>query len=160
MSTAIRNGFSLKAYEPSDLNAVIDIEYQCYQYPWSRNIFQQCYTMGYSMQLALSCNIISGYCVMSTAMREAHILNLCVAPSLQNQGIATSLMHHVINEARKRNCQRMFLEVRISNIAAQQLYSRLGFNQIGERRNYYRRGFGREDALVLAKELVSLYQPE
>ena len=50
--------------------------------------------------------------------------------------------------------ERVFLEVRTSNVTAYNLYESLGFNEIGVRPGYYPAYIGREDALVLAKEFL------
>jgi ribosomal-protein-alanine N-acetyltransferase len=62
-------------------------------------------------------------------------------------------MDKLIKIARRLQTEMMFLEVRPSNEAARRLYDKLGFNEIGTRANYYPAEKGREDALILAKQL-------
>ena len=64
------------------------------------------------------------------------------------------LVEYAIRHARNRNAQSIFLEVRPSNEAAVMLYDSMGFNEIGIRNGYYPAQSGREDALVMALELV------
>jgi len=92
--------------------------------------------------------------VLSVAAGEAHLLNVCVAPRLQGEGHGRRLMKRLIDLARWHQAQRIFLEVRPSNPRAIRLYHDLGFNEIGRRPNYYPARQGREDALVLALELL------
>ena len=63
-------------------------------------------------------------------------------------------MEYLINQARSQAAINMFLEVRLSNQVAYQLYEKLGFNEIGVRHDYYPAYTGREDAIVLAIELI------
>ena len=62
-------------------------------------------------------------------------------------------MHALLRIARARRVDRVFLEVRPSNVAAIRLYDAEGFNEIGRRPRYYPARNGREDALVMALEL-------
>jgi len=60
----------------------------------------------------------------------------------------------LLGQARRRRASSIFLEVRPSNVAARTLYDSLGFNEIGRRKGYYPGVTSREDALVMAKELI------
>ncbi len=137
----------------ADLDAVLHIEYQAYPHPWTPSIFRDCLTSGYACWLLKQDEDILGYGVMSVAVGEAHILNLCIHPQYQGQGLGLALMEHLLRLARRHHANTMFLEVRPSNVAACALYERLGFNEVGLRRNYYPDNNGREDALILALEL-------
>ena len=66
------------------------------------------------------------------------------------------MLDTLIKTAREKGALQMYLEVRPSNYAAQYLYHRAGFNEVGLRKNYYRGKKGREDAVVFAKELSVL----
>ena len=91
---------------------------------------------------------------MSVAAGESHILNLSVDPDMQRRGVGTRLMKHFVQLARRHNADTVMLEVRPSNAGAVRLYEKLGFNEVGVRRNYYPAPDGREDALLLALSLV------
>ena len=93
-----------------------------------------------------------GYCILSMAVGEAHVLNICVAPAEQGQGIGRKMLEHLIETARGR-AETMFLEVRPSNTVAIALYEDMGFNEIGVRKGYYQSEHGREDGLMLALQI-------
>jgi ribosomal-protein-alanine N-acetyltransferase len=95
-----------------------------------------------------------GYGVLSAAAGEAHVLNVCVAPHCQGEGLGRRLMRRLIDLARWHRAERIFLEVRPSNPHAVALYDTLGFNEIARRANYYPAAGGREDAIVMALELL------
>jgi ribosomal-protein-alanine N-acetyltransferase len=87
---------------------------------------------------------------MSVAAGECHILNLCVHPQAQGNGLGKKLLTKLLLVARKHHADTAFLEVRPSNKIAITLYSNSGFNEVGMRRNYYPAKHGREDAIIMA----------
>ena len=76
-----------------------------------------------------------------------------VVPERQRQGLGGKLLEHLMNIARGHGATRLFLEVRPSNAAGLALYQRHGFIGIGRRKGYYPAAAGREDAIVMAKDL-------
>jgi ribosomal-protein-alanine N-acetyltransferase len=137
-----------------DIPMVLEMENRSYEYPWSEGIFHDCLRFGYSSWVIEIDRNIIGYAVMSIAVKECHILNICVEPKQQGQGIGRRFLLQLLDIARARQADTAFLEVRPTNIRALSLYFSEGFNEIGTRRDYYPAGFGREDAVVLAKTLI------
>ena len=138
-----------------DLVDVAAIEQGSYAFPWSENIFRDCLRVGYTCRaLDLSGQII-GYGVMSLGAGEAHVLNVCVREEYRSLGFGRRLLEHLLERAQTSGVSEAFLEVRPSNLAAIRLYQRLGFEQIGIRRGYYQAPDGREDAIVLNRELAT-----
>lgn len=140
---------------PGDLPAVITIEQQVYNFPWSENIFRDCFTIGYSCWVCEDPQKgVIGYGILSIAAGEAHIMNICLSPTVHGQGYGRRMMEKLIAIAREKRAMSMFLEVRPSNTAAIALYEKMGFNEIGVRKGYYPAENGtREDAVMLALEL-------
>ena len=136
-----------------DLDTVMDIESQAYDFPWTQGIFRDCLRVGYCCWCYENDGLIQGYGVMTVAAGESHILNITVRPESQRQGIGGKLMKHFLQLARRHNADIAMLEVRPSNTSALRLYEKLGFNEISVRRNYYPSDNGREDALLLALSL-------
>lgn len=137
-----------------DLPAVLAIELRAYPYPWTEGIFRDCIKAGYSLWVLDSHDGLIGYGVLSAAGGEAHILNLCVDPLRQGQGHGRRLLTRLLDLARWHRVERVFLEVRPSNTHAIALYHRSGFCEIGQRPNYYPARWGREDAVVMAREML------
>jgi ribosomal-protein-alanine N-acetyltransferase len=149
------HGSRLRPLAVSDLDAIMAIEVRAYGFPWTEGIFRDCIRVGYCCWCYEVKGVIHGYGVMSVAAGESHILNLSVRPDSQRQGIGTKLMNHFLQLARRHNADTVMLEVRPSNTPAIGLYQKLGFNEIGIRRNYYPAEHGqREDALLLALSLL------
>ncbi len=142
---------------PGDVHAVMEIEQRAYEFPWSAVNFEDCLRSGYYCCVYLKGTHLNaspiGYAVMSVFAGEAQILNICIDPTMQGQGLGRRLLRHLIGEAGRKSADTLFLEVRSSNRAAFSLYDAAGFNEIGQRRGYYPAQDGREDALVLALSL-------
>ena len=91
---------------------------------------------------------IAGYIVARETAGELHINNVAVRPEFRRRGIGETLLSRVIEEARRRNANAAFLEVRSANHAAQALYEKCGFRAIARRANYYSEPL--EDAVVMS----------
>jgi len=136
-----------------DMPAIMVIEKQVYTHPWTRGIFLDCMRVGYNCWVYVNDDDLLAYGLVSVAVNEAHILNICVSPQMQRQGLGKLMLYKLMQLAAERDGHSIFLEVRESNLVAQNLYDQEGFNRIGLRKNYYPANDGREDALVFAKEL-------
>jgi len=138
----------------ADLTDVMMIEAAAYPFPWSQSIFQDCFKKNYYNYVLEDNQLLLGYGLMLIAHPlEAHILNICIHPDHQNCGYGHILLSYLIDMARKKEVEEVLLEVRPSNKAAINLYHKIGFNQIGIRRNYYPAQGGRENALMFGLNL-------
>jgi ribosomal-protein-alanine N-acetyltransferase len=142
-----------RVMQEADLDAVVAIENEIYEYPWSDGNFLDSLHAGHHCWILELKQDLVGYGVMMTGASEAHLLNLSIARELQRQGLGRRLLKHFIALARALYAEVMILEVRPSNHAALALYERFGFEKIGIRRAYYPCSTGREDALVLSLKL-------
>jgi [ribosomal protein S18]-alanine N-acetyltransferase len=138
----------------TDLSAVLCNEKSAYSHPWSEGIFRDCLNQKGESWVLITGDLIAGHGLLSIGAGEAHLLNVCVNAQLQGQGLGRKLTVHMLSQAKRRRAKSLFLEVRPSNMAARSLYDSLGFNEIGRRKGYYPGVTKREDALVMAKELI------
>lgn len=139
---------------------VRDIEQRAYPFPWTEVIFRDCLRSGYSAWVVESpSQQVLAYALMTMAAGEAHILNLCVAPEYQGQGLGHFMLEHLKTLARASHAELLLLEVRASNQAGIALYRNHGFEQLGLRKAYYPAHDGREDAMVLGLKLHGAIQP-
>ena len=146
---------ALRPMRETDLDAIMRIEESAYPFPWTRGIFRDCMRAGYPMWVQEREGAIAGYGVLSIAADEAHVLNLCTAPGNEGHGLGQRMLQALLRIARGSGAQRVYLEVRPSNPRAIALYDRSGFNEIGRRPRYYpTANHGREDAIVMAMELL------
>ncbi len=139
---------------PDDIETVSAIENRAYVFPWTPGIFRDCLRAGHHCWVLEAGSTLLGYGVLSAAAGEAHILNICIAPEYQGRGHGRRLLRRLVDLARWHQAGQVFLEVRPSNPRAIQLYREEGFNEIGQRPNYYPAEKGREDAIVMAMELL------
>ncbi|MEW5838293.1 MAG: ribosomal protein S18-alanine N-acetyltransferase [Pseudomonadota bacterium] len=143
----------LRAWNESDIAAMALIEQEAYPYPWSAGIMRDCFLAGHWGWTAWSRGELAAYGVVQAVLDEAHLLNLCTAPSWQGQGIGRGILSFVMQQCAQREMQRMLLEVRASNTPALGLYRALGFVQDGVRKGYYPASGGREDAVLMSRSL-------
>lgn len=148
---------ALRTMQEDDIPTVLAVERSAYTTPWTEGIFRDCLRVRYLCMVAeLDADII-GHVVLSFAVGECHILNLCVHPRLHNRGIGGRILRRVLRLARHRKADTAFLEVRASNVPAIALYQSEGFDEVGLRRGYYPAANGdpakREDAVVMARAL-------
>ena len=126
------------------------LERQIYPFPWTSGNFEDALRSGYSAwTLVADDNAIMAYAVAMLAVDEAHLLNLAVDPRWQRQGCGWRLLHWMARTMHEYGARSLLLEVRPSNIGAQLMYRRYGFEKIGMRRGYYPAQRGREDAIVM-----------
>jgi len=153
MVAVMRSSIELRKMRRSDLARVDAIEQASYPFPWSKAIFADCLRVGYHCRVLGVDGEVAAYAIVSEALDEAHLLNLCVAQEYRRQGLARQLLLQLIDELCERGSARLFLEVRPSNEAAVALYRTLRFRRIGRRPGYYPDHEGREDALVMVRHL-------
>jgi ribosomal-protein-alanine N-acetyltransferase len=96
---------------------------------------------------------VLGIVCMWVVFEEAHIATIAVHPDARGRRIGDALMRTCVEQADAEGCSRMLLEVRVSNLVAQNLYRRYGFEVIGRRPRYYTDNH--EDALVMVRETSS-----
>ena len=153
MSAVLRPAPAFEPMRESDLRAVLEIEENLYEFPWTLGNFRDSLRAGYACWVVRESRRVIGYAVLLLAAGEAHLLNLSIAAHSQRRGHGRGLLRNVVELAREQEAKVLFLEVRPTNEVGKRLYAGSGFKQIGVRRGYYPARKGREDALVLALDL-------
>lgn len=139
-------------FTAADLPEVMTLERQVQTHPWRQSSFEDCLNGRQRCWLAKHQDRLLGFVVLAWAGGEAELLNIAVQPSSQGQGIGRCLLRAAF-ELAQPHADMMFLEVRVSNRKALELYYQEDFFEVGVRRDYYPSLNGREDALVLARQL-------
>lgn len=137
----------------ADIAAVLAIEERVQDFPWTLGNFAAALAVGYDGWVARENGAVIGFVMLMRAVDEIHLLVIGIAPEFQRAGRGRALLDFATVQAREAGMKRMLLEVRSSNPAAIACYQQAGFVEIGRRRGYYRAFAGREDAIVMAKEL-------
>ena len=132
--------------------SVAAIEKECFGLDaWSEKSVASELTNQLSLWLvAVDGDRVAGYVGSQTVCNETDMMNVAVTADFRRKGIAEQLVLTLVEELKAMGSQCLTLEVRDSNTPARTLYEKLGFRQIGLRKNYYRNP--KEDAYILRKE--------
>ena len=139
---------------PQQLDAVLGVEQRAYAHPWLHSNFSDTLKSGYEAQLLLAGDTLLGYFVAMKGVDEVHLLNITVAPEYQRQGWAHVMLDALAIWAKGQGAEWLWLEVRVGNLRALQVYQAQGYRRMGLRKNYYPAVQGqREDAVVMSLRL-------
>ncbi|MDD2217617.1 MAG: ribosomal protein S18-alanine N-acetyltransferase [Eubacteriales bacterium] len=134
---------------PGDAEEIAEIDAICFALPWSSNALQEDIAENEKAVyiVAEQEDKILGYAGMWIIFDEAHITNVAVRPEFRRLGLGRIIVVTLLSEAVKHGTVCQTLEVRVSNIAAINLYESLGFKGVGVRKGYY--SDNNEDALIM-----------
>lgn len=136
------------------LPAVSALEQAAYTHPWTLRNFRDAIDAGYQAQVLLAGETLLGYFIAMKGVDEIHLLNITVAPAYQRQGWARVMLDALALWSRGQRAQWLWLEVRVSNLRAFEIYAAYGFRRVGLRKGYYPEStFKREDAIVMSLQL-------
>lgn len=122
---------------------------------WSEDNYRSSLSSGYWMRVCtLPGGQVVGVCVAMFGVDELHLLNIAVDRACHGQGLASFMLERLIDLCRAHRLATLWLEVRPSNTRARALYERHGYAQVGLRKNYYPALGGREDAVVMRREVA------
>lgn len=142
----------VRLLDSQDIPSVLQLERSAHSHPWRQSSFEDCLKGRQKCWLAECNNELVGLVVVTQGGGDAELLNLSVAPAFQRKGIGQVLLNHAIDSV-KDKADMLFLEVRVSNRKAIELYAKEGFFEVGQRKNYYPTLNGHEDALLMARQL-------
>ena len=145
--------FEYDYFGEEDIDTVLDIERQSNPFPWTIKNFKDCIEKGYYSLVLKEAKQVIGFAILSVSTEESHLLNIGLTALRRGQGLGRELLEKMIMAAEVMGSKKIFLEVRVSNIIAIDLYKASGFKEIGLRKNYYRIKDGREDAILMSKSL-------
>ena len=141
----------IETMKSSHVAQIAELEKICFSDPWSEKSIASELNNELAFWLtAIEGDLVAGYIGSQTVIDETDMMNVAVHPDFRRKGIAEALVNALIEALKSRGSRCLTLEVRASNEPAIMLYEKLGFSQIGRRKNYYRNP--REDALILRKE--------
>jgi len=148
-----REAVIFRQMKVEDIPGVQVVERACFSVPWSRGIFYSELTKNDSAYYVVAeiDGEIVGYAGVWVILDEGHVTNIAVHPKHRRKGIGRQLMEAITAYAALRGVERMTLEVRVSNLTAQNLYRQLGYEFCGVRKGYYQDN--KEDAYIMWKDL-------
>lgn len=135
------------------IDAIEAMEKRCFSVPWTRDMLIK--QLPDDMHIFLAAvddnGEAVGYVGLMYVLDEGYISNVAVSPEMRRQGIGNMLIEELILRARAKKLSFVTLEVRETNLAAQRLYKKHGFTEVGRRRKYYERPT--EDAILMTRFL-------
>ena len=141
----------IETMKSSHVAQIAELEKICFSDPWSEKSIASELNNELAFWLtAVEGEQVVGYIGSQTVMDESDMMNVAVHPDFRRKGIAEALVNALVEALKSKGSRCLTLEVRASNVPAITLYEKLGFSEIGRRKNYYRNP--REDALILRKE--------
>jgi [ribosomal protein S18]-alanine N-acetyltransferase len=152
-----REPVSVRALGANYIDEIVAIERSSYPAPWSKNLLLQTLEQRAAFNLGLFRGLahverLVGYTYSFIVVDELHVLNIAIAPDVRGIGFGRKLFSELLAQSIERGVTYAMLEVRVTNLIAQGLYSSMGFRVGGLRRRYYRDNG--EDALVLERQLT------
>jgi len=157
MNTTVQQRFVDRPMTEADIPAVLAMEREACPHPvhaWTEDNYRS--SMRALYWLRVRCDergAIAAVVVAMDGIDEVHLLNIAVGRSWHRQGVATALIDTLVSRCRQRQVPSLWLEVRPSNQRAHALYLREGVVQVGLRKGYYPAPEGREDALVMKRDI-------
>lgn len=135
-----------------DVDQVVAIDQVSFSLPWPQRSFRLELTDNPSSRswVAELGGQIVGMIVVWLIVDEAHIATFAIHPDYRRQKIGEKLLVHALRSTRAEGAQRSFLEVRVNNFAAQEMYRKFGFVEDGRRPRYYKDN--NEDAILMSLE--------
>ena len=144
---------SIRLMNLEDINWVLETEKICFPDPWTGEHFESEIIQNNFSEpiIATLDNEKAGYAVPWFIAEKLEITNIAVLPKFRRMKIGSSMISHILGEAKKKTIKFCYLKVDNSNYGAIELYREFGFKEIGKRKNYYRENSS--DALIMMKEL-------
>lgn len=138
-----------------DIPAVVELDQISFSLPWPERSFRFELTDNPASRcwVAETDGRVVGMLVTWLFVDEAHIANIATHPDYRRRGIARKLLSYTLQSAMREGAQSSFLEVRESNLAAQEMYRKFGYVEVGRRKRYYRDN--NEDAILMNLEKIN-----
>ncbi|MEN8079021.1 ribosomal protein S18-alanine N-acetyltransferase [Clostridioides difficile] len=138
--------------DESHVNGVYELSKECFSVPWTLDSINNELNnplAKYIIAQDLSTEEVVGFVGVWIIAGEGDITNIAVSPKYRNKGIASELLINLFNLCKTFSCEDITLEVRSSNVAAQNLYKKFNFKEEGLRKGYY--SDNGEDAIIMWK---------
>ena len=151
------NAIQIRRMTMNDLDDVVRIDQASFSLPWSKNnfIFELHENQTSRCYVACVDGVIVGLLVMWLIVDEAHVATIAVKEGFRQKGVAEAMLQYALRECVADGAVEATLEVRVTNLSAQNLYAKLGFEVITERPKYY--SDTKEGALIMTLSDLSAF---
>lgn len=140
---------TIRKMKTSDIDGVLEVERASFTSPWTKEVFFQEIVKNKHAHYFVSIvnGDIIGYAGLWIVLSDAQVTNIAIHPNFRGNKFGEKLFHYIFHYAIKQGVQRLSLEVRTSNIAAQRMYRKFGLVPGGIRKGYYTDN--KEDAIIM-----------
>ena len=146
------DGLVIAPIRREDAAELAALERECFSDPWSEeSLLYEVENEAAEFLCARIDGELAGYIGLHHVLDEGYIANIAVSGKFRRRGVASALLDRIFQTAQRLGLAFLSLEVRASNMPAQALYRKYGFEQAGVRRGYYEKP--REDALIMTRWL-------
>lgn len=151
----MENNLIIEMMTSKDIDGVFEVEKNCFEHHWSKDsLKKELINENARYLVAKLCGKIVGYVGIWLILDEGHITNVAVHSDYRGQKIGDKLVQALVDLCKENNINSMTLEVRVSNIVAQNLYKKYGFKLAGIRKEYY--SDNKEDAVVMWNDIKAV----
>lgn len=141
--------YELRRLTVAEMARIAHIEACCHRFPMSAKTIESCFGRFYDVIGLDIAGELKGFAILHLLFEDATLMDICVLPECQGQGLGRLLLDAVIGLAARGGAERIMLEVRASSESVIALYRAAGFEQTGIRKAYYQQDQGKEDAVLM-----------
>lgn len=146
------NNLIIEEMKENDIDGVFEVEKNCFEDYWSKDSFKKELSNNLAKYLVAKIdNKVVGYVGIWFVVDEGHITNVAVHEDYRGQKIGDQLIKELVQVCKNNKIISMTLEVRASNVVAQNLYKKYGFKMAGIRKEYYSNN--KEDAIIMWNDI-------
>ena len=160
--TAMENvSATLRPMQKADVFAIVPVQADLEVNPWSTKQWHEAYqhtddawvVVDKSLPYPMTNGLLIGYAIYQAVLEQAELLNFGIRKEYQGRGLGRDLLESTLSLL-PDSVTEVLLDVRRSNVPARNLYTKVGFQEVAERRDYYPvAGGSREDAIIMKKML-------
>ncbi|MEG1311550.1 MAG: ribosomal protein S18-alanine N-acetyltransferase [Romboutsia sp.] len=151
----MENNLIIEAMTSKNIDGVFEVEKNCFEHYWSKDAFKKELSNDIARYLVAKINgKVVGYVGIWFVLDEGQITNVAVHSDYRGQKIADKLVKRLVELCKENSIVAMTLEVRVSNIIAQNLYKKYGFKMAGIRKEYY--SDNKEDAIIMWNDIKAV----
>lgn len=148
----MENNLIIRTMTKDDIDDVYKVEEDCFVDPWSKEAIRQELKNNLARYIVAEIDgKVVGYVGVWFVLDEGHITNVAVHSDYRGKKIGDKLIKELVELCKENNMSAITLEVRVSNIVAQNLYKKYGFKIGGIRKEYY--SDNKEDAMIMWSQL-------
>lgn len=120
------------------MEQVLQIENESFEFAWDEETFIRALRQRNCIGMVIEIdNRVAGFMIYELYENRIHLVNFCVKPEFRRNGIGAEMMKKLVSKLSEQRRNRIIIEVRETNIVAQQFFKSMGFRAISVLRDFY-----------------------